>query len=209
MRGAAQIAVLFIGFMLGVALMGIEMAAMRMLTPYYGSSIDIWACMISTVMLSLMAGYYLGGMVADRFPQSQTLGAVVVVAGVFLVGVPYVATPVLDWMVGIWGQGDHNQLIIGALLSAILMMFLPMTLLSFFSPFAVRLLLSDAAHGGRVAGSVYSITTIGNIVGTLGTALGLMRFMGSRDIMFSFAGVIIVCGLALIALRAKARVNEA
>jgi hypothetical protein len=200
---------LAIGFTLGVALMGIEMAAMRMLTPYYGSSIDIWACMISTVMLSLMAGYYIGGMAADRFPKSQALGMVVLVAGLFLVGVPFAATPVLDWMIGIWGQGDHNQLTIGALLSAILMMFLPMTLLSFFSPYAVRLLLADAAHGGRVAGSVYSITTIGNVVGTLGTALLLMRFWGSQRIMWTFAGVIIICGVALIGLRAKARVNEA
>ena len=161
--------------------------------------------MISTVMLSLMAGYYLGGLVADRAPRTEVLGCVVLGAGLFLCGVPPLAAPVLDQMSLWFGQGDHNQLTQGALLSAILMMFLPMSLLSFFSPYAVRLLLADAAHGGRVAGSVYSITTIGNIVGTLGTALGLMRFMGSRDIMFSFAGVIIVAGIALIALRLKAR----
>jgi hypothetical protein len=204
---AAQFAVLAIGFLLGVSLMGVEMAAMRMLTPYFGSSIDIWACMISTVMLSLMAGYYLGGLVADRAPRTQVLGAVVLAAGIFLCAVPPLATPVLDAMSDQFGQGDHNTLTLGALLSAILMMFLPMTLLSFFSPFAVRLLLADTAHGGRVAGSVYSITTIGNIVGTLGTALGLMRFMGSRDIMFSFAALIIVCGLALIGLRTRAQVD--
>ncbi len=204
---SSQIAILFIGFTLGVTLMGVEMAAMRMLTPYFGSSIDIWACMISTVMLSLMAGYYLGGLVADRAPRTQVLGTVVVVAGLFLCAVPPLATPVLDQMSLVFGQGDHNQLIVGALLSAILMMFVPMTMLSFFSPYAVRLLLQDTAHGGRVAGSVYSITTIGNIVGTLGTALGLMRYMGSRDIMFSFAGVIIVCGVALIGLRSKARAD--
>src|SRR5262249_17767209 len=117
--------------------------------------------------------------------------------------------PFLDWMSLAWGQGDHNQLVLGALMSAIAMMFLPMTLLSFFSPFAVRLLLSDAAHGGRVAGSVYSITTVGNIVGTRGAALGLMRLMGSRDIMFSFAALIIVCGVGLVVLRAEARAHEA
>src|SRR5215813_8897354 len=143
--GWTQAAILAIGFTLGVALMGVEMAAMRMLTPYFGSSIDIWACMISTVMLSLMAGYYLGGMVADRQPRSEALGAVVVAAGLFLCAVPPLATPFLDWTSLQWGQGDHNQLVLGALMSAIAMMFLPMTLLSFFSPYAVRLLLSDAA----------------------------------------------------------------
>lgn len=207
MTGWVQIAILMIGFALGVALMGIEMAAMRMLTPYFGSSIDIWACMIATVMLSLMAGYYLGGMVADRYPRSDALGYVVLTAGAFLCLVPLFATPALDAMGMAFGAADHNTLVFGALLSAIMMMFLPMTLLSFFSPYAVRLLLQDAAHGGRVAGSVYSITTIGNVVGTLGTALVLMRFMGSRDITFTFAGVIVVCGLALVALRSRARVG--
>ena len=209
MKSWTPVAILTIGFTLGVSLMGVEMAAMRMLTPYFGSSIDIWACMISTVMLSLMAGYYLGGMVADRAPRTDTLGVVVLIAGVFLCAVPPLATPVLDAMGEAFGQGDHDTLVMGALLSAILMMFVPMTLLSFFSPYAVRLLLADTAHGGRVAGSVYSITTIGNIVGTLGTALGLMRFMGSRDITFTFAGVIIVCGVALIALRSGARAHAA
>ena len=202
MKRWVQIAVLAIGFTMGVALMGVEMAAIRMMTPYFGSGIDIWACMIATVMLSLMAGYYIGGMVADRLPRTDVLGGAVFVAGLFLCGIPAAATPFLDWMLDHVGY-DVNA----ALASAVALMFLPMTLLSFFSPYAVRLLLADAEHGGRVAGSVYSITTVGNIVGTLGTALGLMRFMGSRDIMYTFAGVIILCALALIALRSKARVD--
>jgi hypothetical protein len=204
MKKWVQAAILTLGFTLGVALMGIEMASIRMMTPYFGSGIDIWACMIATVMLSLMAGYYIGGMVADRAPRSDVLGAAVVVAGLFLCIIPSVSTPFLDWMLETVGY-DVNA----ALMSAVALMFLPMTLLSFFSPYAVRLLLADAEHGGRVAGSVYSITTVGNIVGTLGTALGLMRFMGSKDIMYSFAALIIVCGLALIALRSKARVDAA
>src|SRR5215468_8199645 len=153
--------------------MGIEMAAMRMLTPYYGSSIDIWACLISTVMLSLMAGYYLGGMVADRAPRTEVLGVAVLAAGFWLTGVPMVHEPVLDWTLTNLGDGPE-----AVLFGAITLIFLPLMLLSFFSPYAVRLLLDDAEHGGRVAGSVYSITTIGNIVGTLGTALFLMQFIG-------------------------------
>jgi hypothetical protein len=86
-------------------------------------------------------------------------------------------------------------------------MALPMTLLSFFSPYAVRLLLADALHGGRVAGSVYSITTIGNVVGTLGTALVLMRYLGNRDIMFVFGAIIVLCGIGLVLLKARARVH--
>jgi hypothetical protein len=199
-----NIAVLAIGFTLGVSLMGIQMAASRFLTPYFGSGIDIWACLISTVMLSLMAGYYVGGTLADRAPRTEVLGVSVLVAGLWLMAVPLVFEPVLDWTLTNLGDGPE-----AVLFGAITLIFVPLMLLSFFSPYAVRLLLNDAEHGGRVAGSVYSITTIGNIVGTLGTALFLMRFIGSRQVTYTFASVIVVCGLALIALRTKAHINAA
>lgn len=197
-----QIAILFIGFLLGAALMGVEMAAIRIMTPYFGSAIEIWACMIATVMLSLMAGYYLGGTVADRAPRSEVLGVVVLCAGLYLLAVPFFATPLLDWMLENVGYDPK-----AALTASVALMFVPMTLLSFFSPYAVRMLLADAAHGGRVAGSVYSITTIGNVVGTLGAPLFLMRFLGSRDIMLTFASVIIVAGISLIILKMRAKAD--
>ncbi|MBL8552410.1 MAG: fused MFS/spermidine synthase [Hyphomonadaceae bacterium] len=201
MSAWVQGAILAIGFVLGVALMGVQMATSRYLTPYFGSGIDVWAVLISTVMLSLMAGYYIGGRVADSHPRTEVLGGAVLIAGIFLLAVPPLATPVLDWTLMHIGDGVG-----AALFASVAIMFLPFTLLSFFSPYAVRLLLSDAGHGGRVAGSVYSITTIGNIVGTLGTALVLMPIIGSRLITFVLAGAIIACGAALILMRRRASV---
>lgn len=195
-------AILLIGFVLGAALMAIEMAAIRMMTPYFGSAIEIWACMIATVMLAMMAGYYLGGRVADWAPRSEVLGLVVLIAGLYVLTVPFFAASILDWMLQNAGYDPP-----AALAASVALLFAPMTLLSFFSPFAVRLLLADAQHGGRVAGSVYSITTIGNVVGTLGAPLYLMRILGSRDIMLTFAAIVILCGVGLIALRMRARAN--
>lgn len=195
-------AILFVGFLLGAALMGVEMAAIRMMTPFFGSAIEIWACMIATVMLSMMTGYYLGGMVADRAPRSEVLGVVILAAGLFVIAAPLFAPPMLEWMLQNLGYDPA-----AALSASAALLFVPMTLLSFFSPFAVRLLLADAQHGGRVAGSVYSITTIGNVVGTLGAPLFLMRILGSRDVMLIFGAVVIACGLALIALRVRARAD--
>ena len=197
-----QAAILFIGFLLGAALMGVEMAGIRMMTPYFGSAIETWACMIATVMLALMAGYYIGGTVADRAPRSEVLGFVVLASGAYLVATPFFATPMLDWMLQDVGYDPA-----AVLAASVVLLFAPLTLLSFFSPYAVRLLLADTQHGGRVAGMVYSITTIGNVVGTLGAPLYLMRFLGSRDIMFAFSAVVIACGIGLIALRMRAKAD--
>jgi MFS family permease len=194
-----QGAILAFGFLLGVAMMGFQMAASRFLTPYFGSGIQVWASLISTTMLALMAGYYIGGTLADRHPRSDVLGAALVAAGGFLALAPFVKDPVLNW-----ASMAFDDVAVGALISSVAIMVAPLTLMSFFSPYAVRLLLADAQHGGRVAGLVYSITTIGNIVGTLGASFVLMPMMGSKMITFTFAGLVALCGAGLMALRVKA-----
>jgi hypothetical protein len=106
-----------------------------------------------------------------------------------------------------WIAASVPPLPLGAILAAFLLVFAPFTLVSFFSPYCIRLLIADAQHGGRVSGSVYAITTFGNILGVLGTSLGLMSVMGSQAIIYLFAAWLAVCGLALVALRASARVE--
>jgi hypothetical protein len=46
--------------------MSFEMLGSRYLNPYFGSGIYTWAALISTVLIALTAGYFLGGALADR-----------------------------------------------------------------------------------------------------------------------------------------------
>lgn len=192
-------AILAYGFLLGVAMMGFQMAASRFLTPYFGSGIQVWASLISTTMLALMAGYYIGGSLADKRPRSGVLGVALLIAGAFLAAAPFVKDPILNW-----ASMSIENIVLGALVASVAIMVAPLTLMSFFSPYAVRLLLADAQHGGRTAGLVYSITTVGNIVGTLGTSFVLMPMMGSKDITLVFGALVALCGAGLIALKADA-----
>jgi hypothetical protein len=196
--GARALAILVIGFVLGAALMGFEMVASRYLYPYYGSGIEVWASLISTVLLALMAGYFVGGQLADRAPRSEVLGAAIVAAAVLLALIPPLATTLLDFMLDHVGDGVSSMII-----ACFVMLFAPLTLLSFFSPFAVRLLLRDSRKSGGVSGAIYAINTVGNVVGTLGASLVLIPLTGIRNITFATALVIALCGLALVALRAR------
>ncbi len=214
-----QIALLAYGFFIGIAVMGLQMAMSRPLTPYFGSDIFVWSSLISTTMLSMMVGYYLGGRLADQHPNSVFLGVCVLAAAVYIAVVPWALQ--LEWLpdpdpffaeelrrsvLAFIGR-ETPSLPLGALLAANLFMFIPFTLLSFFSPFCIRLLLADAETGGRIAGSVYSLTTFGNIIGVLGTSLGLMAVLGAQHIIWIMAAILAVCGIGLIVLRAKARVD--
>lgn len=215
MSRTQQLALLALGFTIGIAVMGLQMAMSRPLTPYFGSDIFVWSSLISTTMLSMMVGYYWGGRLADRHPRSAFLGFCVLGAAAYLAIVPWFLQqelltdpdPFFDGLkrsILAFISSETPSLPVGALIAANLMMFVPFTLLSFFSPFCIRLLLADAEHGGRIAGSVYSITTFGNIIGVLGTSLGLMTVMGSQAIIWLMAALLAACGVGLIVLRAKA-----
>src|SRR5579859_4826563 len=78
-------------FCVGAASLGAEIAAARLLAPYFGASTIIWANTIATILIALSAGYAIGGRLADRRPDMRGLAAIVLVAGILLAVVPFVA----------------------------------------------------------------------------------------------------------------------
>src|SRR3954451_15147207 len=60
-------------FAVGISSLGAEIAATRLLAPFFGTSTVIWANTIAVVLLALSAGYKLGGTLADRRPDREAL----------------------------------------------------------------------------------------------------------------------------------------
>ena len=93
------------------------------------------------------------------------------------------------------GIGDGMA---GIIFGATMLLLLPLTLMSVFTPFAVRLLLVSVKFGGRIVSYVYGVSTIGNVLGTLVTTFTLMPLYGSRALTMVFAAVTIACGLLMV-----------
>src|SRR5687768_10798136 len=79
-RGAPLLRVLV--FAGGFASIGVELAASRLLAPFFGSSTFIWASLIGLTLAFLALGYVLGGRLADRRPEAVVLYMVTAVAAV-------------------------------------------------------------------------------------------------------------------------------
>src|SRR4029079_10901114 len=77
----------------GAVLLGVEIAASRVLAPSFGTSIFVWGSLIGVVLAGLAAGYWLGGMLADRFPRPLLLVAVMAVGAAAVLAVPLVDGP--------------------------------------------------------------------------------------------------------------------
>ncbi len=195
-RPATFPAVIYLAaFVTGAIVMSFEMLGSRYLNPYFGSGIYTWAALISTVLAALTTGYFLGGSLADRTVSATVLGGTVCLASLYLLILPSFADTIT---VSVLGAVDSVRM--GSLYSALAIMFLPVTLLGVYSPFAIRLLLHSTQDSGTVSGTVYGVSTAGSIVGTLGTTFFLIPAMGTRAITLLLGAAGLACGLSLMML---------
>ncbi|MHA1547479.1 MAG: fused MFS/spermidine synthase, partial [Alphaproteobacteria bacterium] len=149
---------------LGFITLGFEMVASRLLTPLFGSGIYTWATIISIVVAGLMAGYFLGGIVADRYPSFGLAAAIKFISSAYLLVVFILTAGGLETLIeSIDGE------ITALFLSGVVVCFPPLVVLGMYSPLSVRLLLRDASDAGKISGGLFAISSFGNIVGILVT----------------------------------------
>jgi len=181
-------------FVSGMTILGVELSASRLLDPFFGNSIIIWANLIGLVLLYLSLGYWVGGRWADVDPRGSTLFQIIA-WGAFLVGViPLVSAPILRLSVRGFANFDAG-ILIGSLLGVLILFSLPMTLLAMASPFAIRLAVSNVEESGKVAGSIYAFSTMGSIFGTFLPVLVLIPNIGTRRTFLTFAVVLLVVAI--------------
>jgi spermidine synthase len=193
-------------FVVGMGSLGAEIAAVRLLSPYFGASTIVWANTIGVVLVALSVGYWLGGRAADRRPERRPLCLVALVAAALLAIVPFVSRPLLDLAVSALDSVSAGAFV-GSLLGVLVLVAIPILLLGMVSPWALRLAVDDIEHAGTVAGRLYALSTAGSLVGTLVSALVLIPAFGTRRTFLAFALLIaVVAAVGLLPSRRYALV---
>jgi spermidine synthase len=187
-------------FVVGAASLGVEIAAARLLAPYFGASTIVWANTIGIVLVALSIGYWVGGKVADRHPEPAGLGVVVLVAAALIAVVPFAARPFLGFSVKAF-EGLSLATFAGSLFGVLILVAVPVALLGAVAPWAARLAVEDERRGaGEAVGRLYAISTAGSLVGTMTSALIAIPLLGTQRTFIAFA-----VALALVALLAIGR----
>ncbi len=169
-------------FVSGLASLGVEFGASRLLAPYFGTSLYVWGVLIGLVLIYLSIGYVIGGRLADRHPSADLLFQLTAWAGLWIGLIPLIAYPIL--LEAQQGFATVSVgLVLGTLLAVVLLFAVPVILLGCVSPFAIRLLLTDVDTGGNTAGAVYALSTAGSILGTFLPVFWLIPTFGTRPTM--------------------------
>ena len=180
------LALVFVG---GMSSLGAEIAAARLLAPYFGASTIIWANTIGVVLVALSIGYWYGGRIADRRPRDRDLRLVVLVAAVLLGIVPLVSDPFFDVVVGAFDRLDAGAFV-GSLVGVLVLLALPLVLLGTVTPWALRLAINDVENAGTVAGRLYALSTVGSLTGVFLSALVLIPLVGVQRTFLVFAALL-------------------
>jgi spermidine synthase len=185
----------------GTGSLATEIAASRLLAPYFGSSTIVWANLIGIVLAALALGYWLGGRLADRRPEPRLLGLIVLAAAAWVAVTPFVARPLLDATVSSLDDASAGA-VVGSFF-AVLLLFAPaVVLLGMVSPFAIRLAISDVSTAGAVAGRFYALSTGGSLLGTFLPAVVTIPLVGTQRTLLGTACVLAGSAALLLGRRA-------
>jgi spermidine synthase len=180
-------------FVVGSASLGAEIAAARLLAPYFGASTIVWANTIGVVLVALSVGYWLGGRYADRHAHLRGLCLLVLCAAALIALIPFAARPFLSLSADAFDEISVSGFL-GSLFGVLVLVAVPVMLLGAASPWALRISVRDVAHSGEVAGRLYALSTAGSLFGTMISALVLIPFLGTQRTFLVFA-----LALALVA----------
>ncbi len=187
-----RMALLITVFVTGCCVLVVEIAATRILAPYFGNTIYTVSSVIGTCLAALSLGYYRGGVLADRSPSLHFFFRSILLGGVTVAFTQLLNVTLLPEL------GYNFSLAWGSLILSVLLFFIPFYLLGLLSPYAIKLYtLNFPERGtGTAAGEIFFASTCGSILGSVATGFFLIPYFGISSIMLGVSAVLVALGIA-------------
>ncbi len=179
-------------FIVDAIYMILELIASRLLSPYFGSSNLVWTSVIGIILLSNSIGNFIGGKIADKNCSKNNLKLILKIAGAVLLIIPFIQEFTL-----VLTSSIISSIKIGAIISAILLFFMPSMLFGFFSPIIIKLKMNDLESVGTTSGKIYAIATLGSLTGTFFGGFVLLPAIGSNQLLFILSAILFLLVLLI------------
>ena len=192
----------------GAASMAYEVAWTRALSLVIGSSTYAFSAMLTTFLVGLAFGSFLFARIwGERRVDAALFGWFELAIGISALALVPTFERMPDLVLALLKRFSPSAG--GALLTqfgiSFLCMILPTMLMGAAFPCAVQVCSRDLSRLGRDIGQVYSVNTVGTIVGALLTGFLFVPWLGAQASMTAAAGVNVAVGAAALTLSVPER----
>lgn len=164
----------------------VELAALRLLAPYLGLTLETNTLVIGMALAAIALGAWFGGRAADLVDPRRAIAPLLSISGAAVAVTPFVVR-------GSGALGDPALL----LLAAGLTIGVPGALLSAVTPMVTKLMLTTLTETGTVVGRFSGIGTTGAIFGTLVTGFVLISRVPVTGIMVGLGLMLLSAAVAV------------
>ncbi len=183
-------------FFAGMSVMAVELAASRLLAPYFSSSQIVWTIIIGTIMIAMALGNIWGGRSADKNPNPDVLYMRLIIAALWIAAIPLLGKYViLAVSASLVLTINSNFLVLAAFLSCMLIFVFPLFLLGTVTPSLVKYTVDSLADSGKIVGTLVAVNTIGSILGTFLPTFVTIPAVGTSITFLLFSGILLLLGL--------------
>lgn len=180
-------------FFAGMSVMAVELAASRLMAPYFSSSQIVYTIIIGTVMIAMALGNVYGGKSADRNPDPSILYRRILIAGAWIAGIPFLGRYVILGISAILILSVNSGFLVTAAFASCMVIFVfPLFLLGTVTPSLVRYIIENAEESGEITGRLGAYNTIGSIIGTFLPTFVTIPSVGTAVTFIIFSGILIV-----------------
>jgi predicted membrane-bound spermidine synthase len=160
--------------------MGLQLVASRVLSPFFRSSIFVWASLITTFLAAFSCGSFIGAVVSAKplVRQSRVVLILMMACSCSLFLNSLASYAICDWL-----DLHIDNLAVKLIESCVLLYFVPVASLSALTPICVGFYDRRQKSAGRSAGLLNGVSTLGNIAGVLVAAFVLIPTFGIRHLL--------------------------
>lgn len=178
----------FVVFTTGAAVLIIEITATRILAPYFGNTLFTISSIIGIVLGALSLGYYLGGVLADKYPKFSIFFFLIFIAGIFSLLIQVFSKTILPAI------GYSLDMKLGPPIVSLILFLIPSLILGMMSPFAIKLKTLELKEVGKVSGKVFFWSTLGSIFGSFLAGFFLIPYFGISKVIIYTGSLLLVIG---------------
>ena len=170
-------------FLLGMLSMGLQLVASRVLAPFFGSSIFVWASLITTFLAAFSSGSFIGATVSAKSSpkQRRIVACFMATCSATLLFDALGSYTVCDWL-----DVRIENLPVKLITTCVLLYFVPVMTLSSITPVCIAYYDRREKSAGRSAGLLNGVSTLGNIIGVLVAAFLLIPTFGTHALLHAW-----------------------